>query len=55
MKILSMNVHSLIETEEGAKLEQFARMVQTEQPDVIGLQEVSQTGSAPVVAKALKA
>ena len=50
MKILSMNVHSLIETEEGAKLEQFARMVQTEQPDVIGLQEVSQTGSAPVVA-----
>ena len=47
MKILSMNVHSLIETEEEKKLLQFADMVAAEQPDLIGLQEVSQTRSAP--------
>lgn len=46
MKILSMNVHSLIETEEEKKLLQFADMVAAEQPDLIGLQEVSQTRSA---------
>lgn len=47
MKILSMNVHSLIETEEEKKLLQFADMVAAERPDLIGLQEVDQTRSAP--------
>ena len=47
MKILSMNVHSLIEAEEEKKLLQFADMVAAELPDLIGLQEVNQTRSGP--------
>lgn len=45
MKILSMNIHSLIEPDCGRKMKQFAQMIETELPDVFGLQEVSQTGA----------
>lgn len=48
MKILTLNTHSLIEPEYEEKLRGFVETALQEQPDIIGLQEVNQTASAPV-------
>ncbi|MBE6568830.1 MAG: exodeoxyribonuclease III [Ruminococcaceae bacterium] len=42
MKLLTLNTHSLMETEYPAKLEIFAEMAAAERPDIIALQEVNQ-------------
>lgn len=43
MKLLTLNTHSLIETEYEKKLLAFAEVVLREKPDVMALQEVNQT------------
>lgn len=47
MKLMTLNTHSLIEEDYGAKLQAFAGGVLREMPEVIALQEVNQTRSAP--------
>ena len=47
MKILTLNTHSLQEADYQLKLNCFIDTVVREQPDVIALQEVNQTMSAP--------
>lgn len=47
MKILTLNTHSLQEENYAQKLEWFIERILIEQPDVIALQEVNQTISAP--------
>lgn len=47
MKLMTLNTHSLIEEDYEAKLQAFARGVLKEMPEVIALQEVNQTRSAP--------
>lgn len=49
MKLLTLNTHSLQEENAADKLGHFVRFVLREQPDVIALQEVSQTADAPQV------
>ncbi|MBR5508850.1 MAG: endonuclease/exonuclease/phosphatase family protein [Lachnospiraceae bacterium] len=48
MKILTLNTHSLIEENYQEKLQKFAMIIQREQPDIIALQEVNQSVSAPL-------
>ncbi len=43
MKIITLNTHSLIEPGYEEKLQQFASVILTEQPDLLALQEVNQT------------
>ena len=47
MKLLTLNTHSLQEENYAEKLEWFIDRILTEQPDVIAMQEVNQTISAP--------
>ena len=47
MKLLTLNCHSLVEPDYEAKLAAFAAEVLRRKPDVIALQEVNQTRSAP--------
>lgn len=49
MKILTLNTHSLQETDYHLKLNCFIDTVIREKPDVVALQEVNQTMSAPVI------
>ena len=49
MKILTLNAHSLQEENYRLKLNYFIDAVVRERPDVIALQEVNQTMSAPVI------
>ncbi len=49
MKLLTLNTHSLIEPMYEAKLEKFCLGVGKMDPDVIALQEVNQTATAPVI------
>lgn len=46
MKLFTLNTHSLQEAESDRKLSQLAHFLSRERPDVIALQEVSQTRSA---------
>ena len=48
MKILTLNTHSLVEEHYEEKLAQFAAFIQKEQPDILALQEVNQSVSAPL-------
>ena len=47
MKLMTLNTHSLVESDDQEKLRQFVQGVLTEMPDVIALQEVNQTIAAP--------
>lgn len=49
MKLLTLNTHSLAEKNYESKLQAFAQGLITEMPDVIALQEVNQTQTAPPV------
>lgn len=55
MKILTLNTHSLIETNYEQKLMHFVAAVTHEQPDIIALQEVNQSVGAPLADKELLA
>lgn len=49
MKLLTLNTHSLVETNYPQKLADFTELILKERPDIIALQEVSQTAcGAPV-------
>ena len=48
MKLVTINTHSLIEENYEKKLEQFVDFVCQETPDIIAMQEVNQSVSAPV-------
>ena len=55
MKLLTLNTHSLEETDYESKLLAFAGGIWKEQPDIIALQEVNQTQtSSPVDLQTLK-
>lgn len=47
MKLLTLNTHSLQETDYPKKLEKFIAIIQKEQPDILALQEVNQSMTAP--------
>lgn len=47
MKLLTLNTHSLQETDYPRKLEEFATVIEREQPDILALQEVNQSMTAP--------
>lgn len=47
MKLLTLNTHSLQETHYEEKLEQFIEEIVKTQPDIIAMQEVNQSISAP--------
>lgn len=47
MKLLTLNTHSLLEEDYSRKLEWFVEGILREQPDIVALQEVNQTRSAP--------
>ena len=49
MKLLTLNTHSLEETDMKKKQEAFAAFVLENQPDIIALQEVNQIMTAPVL------
>lgn len=49
MKLLTLNTHSLVEENYPEKLESFVSAIAHEQPDIIALQEVNQSISAPEV------
>ena len=49
MKLLTINTHSLIEDNYEYKLDVFTEAIARLRPDVIAMQEVNQTASAPVV------
>ncbi len=53
MKILTLNTHSLIEENYQQKLKDFVEGIAEEKPDVIALQEVNQTISAPAAKQEL--
>ncbi|MBQ2264028.1 MAG: endonuclease/exonuclease/phosphatase family protein [Oscillospiraceae bacterium] len=53
MKLLTLNAHSLVETDYPQKLAAFAECIAKERPDVIALQEVSQTACKTAVPEAL--
>lgn len=54
MKLLTLNAHSWVETDQIAKLHQLADVIVKEEFDVIALQEVNQFhGSAPVTESSL--
>ena len=46
MKIMTMNTHSLVESDFETKREWFAEMILKEQPDILAMQEVNQTAAA---------
>ena len=48
MKLLTLNTHSLQEENAQQKLEWFVEGILKEKPDIVALQEVSQTASAPL-------
>ncbi|MGN0706542.1 MAG: endonuclease/exonuclease/phosphatase family protein [Faecalibacterium sp.] len=48
MKLMTINTHSLIEPQYEAKLVQLAEFILREQPDIVAMQEVNQSVSAPV-------
>ncbi|MBQ8734261.1 MAG: endonuclease/exonuclease/phosphatase family protein [Anaerotignum sp.] len=48
MKLLTLNTHSLQEENARQKLEWFVEGILKEKPDIVALQEVSQTASAPL-------
>ncbi len=47
MKLLTLNTHSLQETNYSLKLDQFVSVIKEEQPDILALQEVNQSMDAP--------
>lgn len=47
MKIMTMNTHSLAEPDFEQKREQFVQVLLRERPDILALQEVNQTMTAP--------
>ncbi len=49
MKLLTLNTHSLVEENYPEKLKFFVAAIEKEQPDIIALQEVNQSISAPEV------
>ncbi len=49
MKILTINTHSLLESEYEKKLQQFAQLILQEQPQVFAMQEVNQSMNAAEV------
>ena len=49
MKLLTINTHSLQEEHYPEKLEQFVEAILRESPDIIAMQEVSQTMDAPLM------
>ena len=53
MKIMTLNTHSLAEPEYESKLAAFAGSLVQIKPDIIALQEVNQSMSAPPAASAL--
>lgn len=48
MKLMTLNTHSLVEPQYETKLKQLADFLVREQPDLIAMQEVSQTAAAPL-------
>ena len=48
MKLMTMNVHSLVEKDYERKLVEFADVAAREKPDILALQEVSQLMSEAV-------
>ena len=48
MKLLTLNTHSLLEENYEQKLEQFIEVVLQKKPDIIAMQEVNQTNTAPL-------
>ena len=53
MKLLTLNTHSLLEKNYLQKLDQFVDTIIKEQPDILSLQEVNQSITAPLAGKAL--
>ena len=53
MKILTLNTHSLLESDYQKKLDLFVDGILRERPDIIALQEVNQTVTAEVLEPAL--
>ena len=51
MKLLTLNTHSLIEPQYEQKLWEFVEVITRELPDIIALQEVNQTCTAPFVSE----
>lgn len=54
MKLLTLNTHSLVEAEYPQKLRAFVETIAEELPDIIALQEVSQTRDAEVLPENLQ-
>lgn len=54
MKLLTLNCHSLAEQNYKEKLEHFVTAIAQIKPDIIALQEVNQSISAPVAGKELR-
>lgn len=53
MKILTLNTHSLQEENYSWKLQKFAEYIIKEKPDIIAMQEVNQSQSAPLADETL--
>lgn len=53
MKLLTLNTHSLLEKNYLQKLDQFVDTILKEQPDILSLQEVNQSITAPLAGKGL--
>lgn len=49
MKFMTLNTHSLVETNYTQKKEQFINMLEKEQPDIVALQEVNQSANAGII------
>ena len=49
MKLITLNTHSLVEPDYGAKTRKFAQVILKEQPDIVALQEVNQSQNASVI------
>ena len=49
MKLITLNTHSLVEPDYGAKTREFAQVILKEQPDIVALQEVNQSQNASVI------
>ncbi len=54
MKLLTLNTHSLIEADYEDKLRAFVEFVLREQPDLMAMQEVNQSMSAPEAGEELR-
>ena len=55
MKLLTINVHAWLEDQQEEKIEELARTIAEKDYDVIALQEVNQSITAPFVGRELKA